>query len=162
MQALAKQYAQLKANNPALAEQIAQALGFNIHAAPNVGEAYESSQLGLPTNLQYGPEPDFEADSAGNIPMHAATSPGRHVPTRDHWENHIGAVVAMSEGNRVTLENYARTHELGTMRRGPDYYFQMYGPATIPNQTWHYAWTQGAVTANLPPIKNAVTNVVRA
>ena len=116
MQALAQQYAQLKANNPLLAEQIAQALGVNIHAAPNVGEAYESSQLGLPSNFVAGPGPDFEADPTGNTPA-SLTSPGVGRPTRHAWAQHIGAVVAMSAGNRVTLENYARSHEQGAMRR---------------------------------------------
>ncbi|MEP0755211.1 DUF4157 domain-containing protein [Trichocoleus sp. Lan] len=163
MQDLARQYALLQRDQPALAAQIAQALGVNVHAQPGVGEAYESAQLGLPTNFVHGPGPDWEADPTGAT-ISALTTPPM-VPGgatgRTGWGQHIGAVVAMSAGNRVTLENYARSHELGSMRGGPDYYFQMYGPPTLPNQTWHHAWTAGAVAAGLAPVKNAVTIVVR-
>jgi hypothetical protein len=82
---------------------------------------------------------------------------------RNQWGQHIGAVVAVSGVDRVTLENYARTHEFGALRdEEPDYYFQMYGPPSKPTQTWHHAWSAGAAAAGLPPVKNAVTVVVRA
>ena len=160
MQAIAQQYARLQANNPALASQVANALGVNVHAGPGIGEAYESFQLGLPTNFIAGPGPDFEADPTGAT-MASLTSGGAGRPVRHGWGQHVGAVVAMSAGNRVTLENYARSHEQGALRTGPDYYFQMYGPPHLPQQTWHYAWTAGARAAGIPPIKNAVTIVVR-
>jgi hypothetical protein len=161
MQAVAQQYAFLRRNNPATADQVAEALGVNVHAEPALGEAFESYQLGLPKNYVHGPGPDFEADPTGATQATLLSPNGAGPPTRHAWGQHIGVVVALSAGNRVTLENYARSHELGAMRTGPDYYFQMYGPPTLPQQTWHHAWTAGAVAAGLPPIKNAVTIVVR-
>jgi hypothetical protein len=163
MQAIAQQYALLKQNNPNLAEQVAQSLGVNVHAQPGVGQAYESYQLGLPTNFAAGPGPDWEADPTGATMANLTTpTPGAGAGMVRHgWGQHIGAVIAESAGNRVTLENYARSHELGAMRTGPDYYFQMYGPPHLPHQTWHYAWTAGAVAAGIAPVKNAVTIVVR-
>jgi hypothetical protein len=162
MQEIAKQYALLKRNQPILAEQVAQSLGVNVHAQPRVGEAYESYQIGLPTNLVSGPGPDWEADPTGAT-MASLTIPAGPggAMVRHGWGQHIGAVVAMSDDNRVTLENYARSHELGDMRIGPDYYFQMYGPPRLPDQTWHHAWTAGAIAAHIAPVKNAVTIVVR-
>lgn len=124
-------------------------------------QAYESFQLGLPSNFMAGAGPDFEADPTGHTMASLTTPAGGGGVIRHGWGQHIGAVVAMSAGNRVTLENYARSHELGAMRQGPDYYFQMYGPPNLPNQTWHHAWTAGAVAAGIAPVKNAVTIVVR-
>jgi hypothetical protein len=161
MQAIAQQYAVLLRNNPARAVQVAQALGVNVHAQPGVGQAFESFQLGLPSNFMAGPGPDFEADPTGATMASLTTSADGAGIVRHGWGQHIGAVVAVSAGNRVTLENYARSHEQGAMRQGPDYYFQMYGPPNLPNQTWHYAWTAGAVAAGIAPVKNAVTIVVR-
>ena len=161
MQAIAQQYALLLRHNPGMAAQVAQSLGLNVHAEPGIGEAYESMQLGLPSNFAVGAGPDYEADPTGAI-MATLTTPGVGGPmTRHGWGQHIGAVVAMSAGNRVTLENYARSHEQGSMRTDADYYFQMYGPPHLPQQTWHHAWTAGAVAAGIAPVKNAVTVVVR-
>lgn len=161
MQAVAQQYALLLRNDPAMAAQVARAFGVNVHAEPAVGQAFESYQLGLPTNYVQGPGPDFEADPTGATQATLLSHNGAAPDTRHAWGQHIGVVVAFSAGNRVALENYARSHEQGAMRTGPDYYFQMYGPPTLPHQTWHHAWTAGAVAAGLPPIKNAVTIVVR-
>lgn len=161
MQAIAQQYAYLLRDHPVKAAQVAQALGVNIHAQPGIGQAYESFQLGLPSNFMAGAGPDYEADPTGATMASLTTHAAGGGVIRHGWGQHIGAVVAMSAGNRVTLENYARSHELGAMRQGPDYYFQMYGPPNLPQQTWHHAWTAGAVAAGIAPVKNAVTIVVR-
>lgn len=162
LQAVARQYALLLRDRRELAMQAASALGVNVHAQPGVGEAYETLQLGVPSNALGGAVPDYESDSSGATAA-TLTSPtqGGQGITRHAWGQHIGAVVAVSAGNRVTLENYARRHEQGSLRAGPDYYFQMYGPPHLPQQTWHHAWTAGARAVGLPPVINAVTVVVR-
>jgi hypothetical protein len=129
LQAIATSYSNLMVNNPVLAAQAATALGLNIAAAPNVGEAYETYRISTVATAQTGPR------AGGGV-------------VRNFWGQHIGAVIAQSGGDRVTLENYARTHEIGAMRTAPDYYFQMYGPANKPQQTWHATW---AVTAHGAP-----------
>jgi hypothetical protein len=160
MQEIAKQYARLQRKHPRRAERVAAALGVNVHAQPAVGQAFESYQLGLPDNFRAGPGPDWEADPTGATKASLTTQAGA-IMQRHGWGQHIGAVIAESAGNRMTLQNYARSHERGTMLPGPDYYFQMYGPPTKPDQTWHHAWTAGARAAQLPPVKNAVTVIVR-
>ena len=122
--AIAASYANLMAANPVLADQVADALGVNAYAAPEVGEAYETYRVSTDTTVK-------QTRQAG----------GRLV--RDLWGQHIGAVIAKSGVDRVTLENYARSHEINAMNTAPHYYFQMYGPAS-KNQSWHEAW---AITA---------------
>ena len=141
---LALGYAQIKQQHPALAAQIAQQLGVDTYAEPDVGEAYETRRIG--------------------VGRPASTSPGGPTGmTRHMWNQHIGAVVAVSGQDRVTLENYARSHEIGSLGdNDPHYYFQMYGPA---GQTWHEAWTTGARAAGLPSVgvagDEALTTVIR-
>jgi hypothetical protein len=64
----------------------------------------------------------------------------------------------------VTLENYARSHEIGAMRTGADYYFQMY--STTAGQTWHEFWTSQAIGRQAPPVgqnpQEALTMVIRS
>lgn len=141
MRTIGAAYFTLLQTKPALANQAAQDLGLNLHALPNVGEAYETYRIANDNALPRG---DF---------------------VRYFWGQHIAAVIAQSGGDRVTLENYARTHEIGEKRTGPDYYFQMYGSG--PGQTWHEAWT--APTATGAPVglvaaggADALTSVVRA
>lgn len=149
---IAVSYANLKATQPLVAEQAAQALGLNVHAQPDVGEAYETYTV---------------VDVAHQVPQ-SHRDAGLGFDVRDFWGQHIGAVVARSGGDRVTLENYARTYELGSMQAdSPHYYFQMYGPATKPAQTWHAAWTAGPGHVGAPvgtPAglgNDALTGVVR-
>jgi hypothetical protein len=127
LQAIATSYANLMATQPALAAQAAQALGLNIDAAPDVGEAYET----------------YRVSTVATAQTHADPVTGHLV--RDFWGQHIGAVIAKSGGDRVTLENYARSHEIGAMQdQAAHHYFQMYGPANKPAQTWHATWAQTA------------------
>jgi hypothetical protein len=127
LQAIATSYANLMAAQPALAAQAAQALGLNIDAAPDVGEAYET----------------YRVSTVATAQTHADPATG-HL-ARDFWGQHIGAVIAKSGGDRVTLENYARSHEIGAMQdQAAHYYFQMYGPANKPAQTWHATWAETA------------------
>ena len=131
LQAIATSYANLLTNQPLVAAQAAQALGVNIHAAPEVGEAYETYRISTVAT------PQTHQDPVSNDLV------------RDFWGQHIGAVVARSGGDTVTLENYARSHEIGAMAdAAPHYYFQMYGPANKPAQTWHASW---AITAHGAP-----------
>ena len=139
MKGIAAKYAKLLEDEPETAVAVARSLRVNVHAEPSVGEAYESYSIFDPTS----PPPLWEGQE------------------RTGWGQHIGAVVAESAGDRVTLENYARKHEFGDVRKGPDYYFQMYGPPSRPDQTWHHAWTAGAEKAGTAPVRNAVTVVVR-
>lgn len=148
VQTLAASYAYVQLNEPALAAQAAQRLGLNVHASPEVGEAYETYRISLdmtPTTRQVLGQRE-----------------------RDFWAQHIGGVVAKSAGNTVTLENYHRGHDLPANVNpvGAHYYFQMYGPANLPHQTWHAAWT--APTAAGAPVglpadlgMDAMTAVVR-
>ena len=133
LDAIATDYANLQVNHPLLADRIARELGVNRYALPNVGEAYETYRIGLgqpPTRHPGGP--------AGGM-------------ARDFWAQHIAGVVAASGNDRVTLENYHREHEIGHGQAdAPHYYFQMYG--TNVGQSWHEAWTAGAVAAGLPPV----------
>ena len=130
LQAIATSYSNLLTVSPALAAQAATALGVNIDAAPEVGEAYETYRVSTVAT------PQTHARVGGGV-------------ARDFWGQHIGAVIAVSGGDRVTLENYARSHELGAMHdAAPHYYFQMYGPANKPQQTWHASW---AITAHGVP-----------
>lgn len=146
--AIAAAYLDLMTNQPAKAAQAAQALGLNTHALANVGEAYETYRV-----------------SSDQTPTRHDVH-GRSV--RDFWAQHIGAVVAASGGDRVTLENYARTTEIGALAAGPHYYFQMYG--SKPAQSWHEAWTTGPGGAAAgPPVglpaalgKDAMTAVVKS
>lgn len=154
MRNIAKEYARLKREKPDLAMRIAQSLGVNDYTQPGIGEAYET--LGLEVGegqCGEGDVVDWESDPTGSTKMGSPIKSG----VRNRWSQHIGAVIAMSSGNRVTLENYARSHELGGLREGPDYYFQMYGPPNKPEQTWHHAWTTGSGIK----VKNAVTVVVQ-
>ncbi len=131
LDAIAISYMTLLQTQPAVAAAVAQELGINVHALPNVGEAYETHRIGTAQPPQ--------------------TTPGVARPTRHFWGQHIGAVVAASGSDRVTLENYARSHEIGALADdAPHYYFQMYG--TGANQSWHEAWTTGAVAAHIPPV----------
>lgn len=144
---IATSYAVLMAGNPVLAAQVAEALGLNAYAEPNVGEAYETYRV-----------------STTQVPQ-TRQAGGQLV--RDFWGQHIGAVVAKSGVDRVTMENYARSHEIGAMNTAPHYYFQMYGPAS-KNQSWHEAWAITAGNAPAVPVgdpaaagSDALTVVIR-
>lgn len=147
LDAMALAYNQIQLNHPQLAKQVAQNLGANKYAVPQIGEAYETWRIGV------GAPP--QTTKVGNN------------SDRQFWGQHIGAVAAVSGGDRVTLENYARAHELagGGMGSGarPDYYFQMYG--SRKRQTWHWAWTEGARAIGAPGVgqtyDEALTQVVR-
>lgn len=73
---IATGYANIQVANPALADQVAQNLGVNRYAAPNVGEAYETFRVGVGTPAQ-------TTNVAGAV-------------TRHFWGQHVGGVVAVS------------------------------------------------------------------
>ncbi|MGW8330701.1 eCIS core domain-containing protein [Streptomyces sp. NPDC055897] len=53
---------------------------------------------------------------------------------------HFGSVVAKSGRDHITMENYARHEEEGTLSSGdPQWYFDMYGPVE-KMQTFHEQW----------------------
>jgi hypothetical protein len=126
---------------PNRARRLFRELGVNEAADPQIGQAFQI--IGLGGTVQGAPIPDYVADRTGQTTVYPTVRQGNKI-SRNHWGDHVGAVIAESAGNKVTLENYARSHELGTLRTGPDYYFQMYGPKTIPNQTWHHVWSHAA------------------
>ena len=117
---------------------MANELGINTQANPEVGEAFGSISLG---SANHGAMSDFGTDPTGATTKSASEG--------EMWGTHYGAVVAKSAGNMVTLENYARHHELrnitntakSSSQRDQLYYFAMYGPITKPQQTWHAKWT---------------------
>ena len=132
VQTLATSYEDVMTNEPALADQAARQLGLNLHADADVGEAYETYRIAI--------------DQRPTTHQGAANQP----PVRDFWAQHIGGVIAKSGGDKVTLENYQRGHEVLNVGAGAShYYFQMYGPASKPTQTWHGVWT-GAGAAGAP------------
>ena len=150
---IARAYMSLLVNHPAQASAIAQQLGVNVFADPTVGQAFGSITLG---SAQTG-TPDYNVANQANAQVRQTLTATPNTPsgqTRDIWGTHYGAVVATSAGNKITFENYARTHEEGHLGDGTDpiYYFQMYGPASNPAQTWHGQWTTGA-----NPVINPIT-----
>jgi hypothetical protein len=153
MDTIASAYSNLLTTNPGAAAAIAQDIGINEYADPKVGQAFQTITMGDP-NANPGGVSDFGADPTGNTRV-KLTTPDTTRPSgirRDAWGNHVGAVVAKSAGNMVTLENYARSHEEGKLGGSdPRYYFQMYGPKTKPAQSWHSAWV-GSGTPLINPI----------
>ncbi len=154
---ITRAYMNLMFNHPVQAAGIAQQLGVNVFADPQVGQAFGSLTLG--TEDAHGTL-DYAVANQANAQLRQTTTdtPLTHSKkTRDIWGSHYGAVVATSAGNKVTFENYARSHEdSGGLGGGADpvYYFQMYGPASNPAQTWHSQWTTAA-----NPVINPITLV---
>ena len=153
---ITRAYMNLMFNHPAQAAVIAQQMGVNVFADPQVGQAFGSLTLGTEDahgTLDYAVANQANAQLRQTLTDTPNTVTGK---TRDIWGSHYGAVVATSAGNKVTFENYARSHEEGHLGGGADpiYYFQMYGPASNPAQTWHGQWTTGA-----NPVINPITLV---
>jgi hypothetical protein len=65
---------------------------------------------------------------------HTMASGGNNYPGMMTWNHHWGGVIMVSGGDRVLIENYAtgRKEEKNT-----NWNFQMYGPATKADQTFH-------------------------
>jgi len=153
---ITRAYMNLMFNQPVQAAAIAQQLGVNVFADPKVGQAFGSLTLGTEDahgTLDYAVANQANAQLRQTVTDTPLTVTGK---TRDIWGSHYGAVVATSAGNKVTFENYARSHEEGQLGAGDDpiYYFQMYGPTSNPAQTWHGQWTTGA-----NPVINPITLV---
>gem|GEM_PF-5181160 len=153
---ITRAYMNLMFNHPLQAAALAQQLGVNVFADPKVGQAFGSLTLGTENaqgTLDYAVANPANAQLRQTLTDTPLTLSGK---TRDIWGSHYGAVVATSAGNKVTFENYARSHEEGQLGGGADpiYYFQMYGPDSNPAQTWHSQWTTGA-----NPVINPITLV---
>ncbi|MCW2608661.1 MAG: hypothetical protein JWO60_3354, partial [Frankiales bacterium] len=162
---VAQAYGTFANANPVAALAAAKRLGVNESATPKVGQAYVSESMGADTAGVYGPglrpTQDWLSDPTGatqTTPVAAdATGLVRGGMKRSGWGNHVGAVVAASAGNTMTLENYARWGEdAGNVNDDKVHYFAMYGSAKKPSQTWHHAWSRGSAT----PIPNAVTTII--
>ena len=143
---IAKAYATFLRTQPVQARLFARELGVNQYVAPEVGQAFGSVSLGFAKTGEG--MPDYVTDPTG------AT---KKAPSRGEiWGTHYGAVVARSGGDTMTLENYARNFESGGKSRTNEmYYFQMYGPVTKPEQTWHKIWSE-----TTRPIINPITQLV--
>ncbi|MCQ4045113.1 DUF4157 domain-containing protein [Streptomyces rubrisoli] len=62
----------------------------------------------------------------------------REDSTSGSLDFHFASIVAKSGRDHVTMENFARHEEQGTLSSGdPQWYFQMYGPA---EQSFHEQW----------------------
>ena len=154
--AIARAYGLFLQANPVGAAKVAKKLGINEFANPKVGEAFISESVGMPgaAGIQ-----NWLVDPTGatSTDLMTADASVRGGQKRTGWGNHMGAVVAESAGNKITLENYARSGEDdGLVDTDPIFYFAMYGPASNPAQTWHAVWSSGAA-----PIANAVTATVQ-
>jgi hypothetical protein len=151
MLAIAQAYMNVLLTAPAVANQIAKDLGVNEFALPEVGQSYGSVSLGQTDTSGI---PDFAQAGAKRRPLtDVPTATTKSKKTRDVWGTHYGAVVAASGTDRITLENYGRTHEEGSViANDPIYYFQMYG--TAAGQSWHEVWSTGT-----NPTVNPITMV---
>ena len=153
---VAQAYATFLTTYPATAAKLAKKLGVNEFAEPKVGEAFVTEAVGV---TGHGGVVNWVVDATGATTTELLTADAtvRGGQRRSVWGNHAGAVVATSGGDKVTLENYARSGEDPAMMADDEiYYFAMYGPVTKPAQTWHQTWNQGTA-----PIANAVTGVIR-
>ena len=149
MLTITQAYMHVLTTSPAVANQIAKDLGVNQYALANVGQAYGSVSLGQVDTT------GIPNSANGGVKVQALVdNPGSHSgKTRNAWGTHYGAVVAASGKDRITLENYGRTHEEGmVIGDDPIYYFQMYG--TGAGQSWHEQGSQGA-----SPTINPITMV---
>jgi len=153
---VAKAYGEFLHREPVAARKLAKKLGVNTFVTPKVGEAYITEMVGHTSTPGVV---NWLQDSTGRTTtdLTVADPTVRTGNRRTGWSNHSGAVVAASGGNTVTLENYARDAEDGTVIPGDaTFYFAMYGPVSKPAQTWHQTWTWGAA-----PIANGVTGLLR-
>ncbi len=151
---VAQAYGLFLNNNPAAALKLAKKLKVNEFADPKVGQAFISESVGAPG----GGIVNWLQDPTGNTRTKRMTPDPtvRGGMRRTGWGNHAGAVVAESGGDKVTLENYARSGEDPALVDNDNiFYFAMYGPASKPTQTWHAVWSQSPTA----PIANAVTGV---
>jgi hypothetical protein len=107
-------------------------LNLNQFARADVGEVYQISHLATSETL-------LREDLA----LHDFAR-GEPVPPTN-WGWHFATVVAVSGGDRITLENFAR----GDAREGrpdPRWYFQMYG--SRPGQSFHEETASSGTYAN--------------
>lgn len=154
--AVAQAYGQFLNANPAGAAKLAKKLGVNEFANPKVGQAFVSEAVGAVAVGQGIVNWGVDPTGATTTEMMTDDATVRGGKKRTGWGNHLGGVVADSGGDKVTMENYARSGEDPSLMADDEiFYFAMYGPANKPTQTWHHAWSRGAA-----PIANAVTGVV--
>jgi hypothetical protein len=151
---VAQAYGLFVNNNPVAALKLAKKLKVNEFADPEVGQSFISEAVGATG----GGIVNWLQDPTGATTTELKTPDPtvRGGQRRTGWGNHAGAVVAESGGDKITLENYARSGEdLALKDNDKIFYFAMYGPASKPTQTWHSVWSQSPSA----PIANAVTGV---
>ncbi|MFJ4205610.1 DUF4157 domain-containing protein [Streptomyces sviceus] len=110
--------------NPKKAEQVLAELEVNEHAAvPRVNDAMVVTAA--PNEEQDRIRKEAQAAGSGGF-----------------MDYHFGGVVAVSGGDYITMENYAREQHPDSMdtksKNDPLWYFRMYGQQS--NQTWHELW----------------------
>ncbi|WNI15663.1 eCIS core domain-containing protein [Actinacidiphila sp. ITFR-21] len=121
----------------------AQHFGVNQYASPEVGEGFTiCSLLHVPVGVSaMNSEVSTDVSRAGDPVLERSRI----------WNAHYAGVVARDGADVITLENYARTHEVadGALRPRIGYYFQMYdtAPAAPPAHTFHGAWAAAPVRA---------------
>jgi hypothetical protein len=151
---VAQAYGLFLHNSPVAARKLAKKLKVNEFADPKVGQSFISEAVGATG----GGIVNWLQDPTGITTTELKTPDPtvRGGQRRTGWGNHAGAVVAESGGDKVTLENYARSGEDPMLKDNDKiFYFAMYGPASKPTQTWHSVWSQSPTA----PIANAVTGV---
>lgn len=154
--AVARAYGVFANKHPKRARRIAERLGVNEHAEPEVGQAFVSESIGAVN--PGAATTNWMADRTGGTAVSPLTPDAtvRGGAKRTGWGNHVGAVVAASAGNSITFENYARSGEdPALVANDKIWYFAMYGPPSKRKQTWHHVWTKGAA-----PVINGVTGVI--
>jgi hypothetical protein len=126
---LAKEYVRLTKSMPGLLLTT----GINKHAVAAVGDVYQTSHMATSQTLVREEKALYDFAS------------GQTVQTKWGW--HFATVVAVSGGDCVTLENYARGDQ---DQRGanpdPRWYFQMYG--SRQGQSFHEETTSFGTYAN--------------
>ncbi|MFG2196100.1 DUF4157 domain-containing protein [Streptomyces sp. NPDC048639] len=121
-------------------------LGVNERAVPGVGEAFLTcSVLAFAPGTVLPPTPGSHTDYSR--PADPVFESGAV------WSSHFAGVVAQDGTEVMTLENHARTHEVGAHPNSVGLYFQMYDtdPAGAA-RSWHTMWgTQAPIAHHAPP-----------
>jgi len=108
---------------------------------------------------------DKEAfDREHGLNEYANPSIGEAFATKDakNFNFHWGGVVYKTGGDSVTLENFYKGHDYNA--QDSNWYFQTYGPASKPGQTFHEQWdsTVGGDTFTTRTSNSSLTGKINA
>jgi hypothetical protein len=143
---IARPYGQLLQAPTAVFTGAVTGLGVNERAVPGVGEAFLTcSVLAFAPGTVLPPTPGSHTDySRAGDPVFESGAV---------WSSHFAGVVAQDGTDLVTLENHARTREVGAHPNTVGLYFQMYDTAPAgAARSWHTMWgTQAPIAHHAPP-----------